>query len=195
MSCGNHCFCVLWDKWALQVGLLFCLDWQVFATLLFAGSAYMMEDATTACLMWQAIFWMIVCLDIVAANKLSFNDVVQGDGCESITDETLCVWPWVISRYTWTSMDSRRLWFYDCICLLLYWTVLWWLFQGSQSWWYGAWFFWQRPIRRSCVYFQWNRETSRMLWSNKSWYCRYFQTWTFIICLIPDLVRKSLRLA
>jgi hypothetical protein len=34
-----------------------------------------------------------------------------------------------------------------------------------------------------------------MLWSNKSWYCRYFQTWTFIICLIPDLVRKSLRLA
>lgn len=44
------------------------LEWHhVFATLLFAGSAYMMEDAATACLMWQ------------------------GDGCESITDETLCV--------------------------------------------------------------------------------------------------------
>mmetsp|Transcript_15415 Transcript_15415/g.17929 ORF Transcript_15415/g.17929 Transcript_15415/m.17929 type:complete len:337 (+) Transcript_15415:107-1117(+) len=44
------------------------LAWHhVFATLLLAGSAYVFEDANTSCLMWQ------------------------GDGCESITDEMLCV--------------------------------------------------------------------------------------------------------
>lgn len=147
----------------------------------------------------------------VAGNFL--DDCMFGHCCsKQIVLQRRCAGRWMRKHYRWNIVRLTLsdfsihmnvngfkafmiLWFYDCICLLLYWTVLWCLFQGSQSWWYGAWFFWQRPIRRSCVYFQWNRETSRMLWSNKSWYCRYFQTWTFIICLIPDLVRKSLRLA
>ena len=63
-----------------------------------AGFAYMANDNATACLLWQAmvkgcfVVWKAVGNHTSNFASHPFNlRPVQGDGCESITDETLCV--------------------------------------------------------------------------------------------------------